>query len=170
MGACLTVTQRNGDCFEADLSEETLQKTTLGRLAAGSGLHLEPALLVGEPLDGHFVLGHVDCVGALLARPKDEGIWRFSVPPWMAPMLAPKGCIAVDGISLTVVDAFSDSFSVALIPETVSNTMLKDLSPGSKVNIEADPLGRYAVRFLSLSLKNEKLGKFASDGWGAVEG
>jgi riboflavin synthase len=111
----------------------------------------------------------VDCVGSLLDRPKDEGIWRFSMPPWLAPMVAPKGCVAVDGVSLTVVDVFGDSFSVALIPETIAGTLLKDLTVGCGVNIEADPIGRYAARFLSLNLKNERLGEFAANGWGAAE-
>lgn len=98
-GACLTVVARGDRCFEADLSEETLGRTTLGRLPQGAILHLEPSLRVGDPLDGHLVSGHVDGVGVLLERPEGEGLWRFSMPAILAPMLAPKGSVAVDGIS-----------------------------------------------------------------------
>jgi riboflavin synthase len=170
-GACLTSVAVDGRAFEADLSEETLAKTTLGRLPLGATLHLEPALRVGDPLDGHLVSGHVDGVGQLVARPQgehglEEGIWRFSLPPALAPMTAPKGSITVDGISLTVVDCGSDWFTVALIPETVRNTALKGLRPGDPVNLEADPIGRFVARALALRGSEDKLAKFAQGGWG----
>jgi len=170
-GACLTSVAVDGRAFEADLSEETLAKTTLGRLALGASLHLEPALRVGDPLDGHLVSGHVDGIGQLLARPLghgglDEGIWRFAMPAHLAPMTAPKGSVAVDGISLTVVDCGGDWFSVALIPETVKHTALKGLRPGDPVNLEADPIGRFVARALSLRGSDEKLARFAKGGWG----
>ncbi len=169
-GACLTSVAVDGRAFEADLSEETLTRTTLGRLLPGARLHLEPALRVGDPLDGHLVSGHVDGVGSLLARPHgerglDEGIWRFSLPAALAPMTAPKGSIAVDGISLTVVDCGSDWFSVALIPETVKRTALRGLRPGDAVNLEADPIGRFVARALALRGSDEKLARFAQGGW-----
>jgi riboflavin synthase len=165
-GACLTSVARDGRAFEADLSEETLEKTTLGRLALGARLHLEPALCVGEPLDGHLVSGHVDGLGSLLERPQGEGLWRFSMPIALAPMTAPKGSVALDGISLTVVDCGSDWFTVALIPETVAHTTLQDLRPGAAVNLEADPIGRYVARALSLRDSDQKLARFAQGGWG----
>lgn len=164
-GACLTSVAVDGRAWEADLSEETLQRTTLGRLALGVALHLEPALCVGDPLDGHLVAGHVDAVGQLLSRPKDEGIWRFSMPLELAPMTAPKGSVAVDGISLTVVDCGTDWFTVALIPETVKRTALAGMRPGDPVNLEADPLGRYVARALALRTSDEKLARFARGGW-----
>jgi len=164
-GACLTSVAVDGRAWEADLSEETLEKTTLGRLPLGSKLHLEPALRVGDPLDGHLVSGHVDGVGSLLERPQDEGLWRFSMPMSLAPMTAPKGSVAVDGISLTVVDCGSDWFTVSLIPETVTHTALKDLRPGAPVNLEADPIGRYVARALALRGSDEKLARFAQGGW-----
>jgi riboflavin synthase len=171
-GACLTSVAVDGRAWEADLSEETLAKTTLGHLVLGSVLHLEPALRVGDPLDGHLVSGHVDGIGQLVARPQGqggvaEGIWRFSMPAVLAPMTAPKGSIAVEGISLTVVDCGTDWFSVALIPETVRNTALNSMRPGDPVNLEADPVGRFVARALALRGSDEKLAKFAQGGWGA---
>ena len=169
-GVCLTSVAVDGRTWEADLSEETLEKTTLGRLALGAILHLEPALRVGDPLDGHLVSGHVDGVGQLLSRPQnggsvDEGIWRFSMPVALAPMTASKGSMAVDGISLTVVDCGTDWFTVALIPETVTRTALNGMRPGDPVNLEADPIGRYVARALAQRGSSEALAAFARDGW-----
>ncbi len=169
-GACLTSVAVDGRAWEADLSEETLAKSTLGRLALGANLHLEPALRVGDPLDGHLVSGHVDGVGQLLERPRtqgglDEGIWRFTLPPELAPMTAAKGSIAVDGISLTVVDCGRDWFTVALIPETVMRTALASLRPGDPVNLEADPIGRYVARALALRGTSDRLQAFVQHGW-----
>lgn len=166
-GACLTSVAVDNRAWEADLSEETLAKTTLGRLAPGAILHLEPALRVGDPLDGHLVSGHVDAVGHLLSRPDDEGVWRFSLPPELTPMTAPKGSVAVDGISLTVVDCGADWFTVALIPETVKRTALTGLRPGDPVNLEADPIGRYVARALALRGATDRLTDFAQRGWKA---
>jgi riboflavin synthase len=96
-----------------------------------------------------------------------EGFWRFRMPLELAPMTAPKGSIAVEGISLTVVDCGNDWFSVALIPETVRNTALNHMRPGDPVNLEADPIGRFVARALSLRGSDEKLSKFAQGGWNA---
>jgi riboflavin synthase len=169
-GACLTSVAVDGRCWEADLSEETLEKTTLGRLPLHAKLHLEPALRVGDPLDGHLMSGHVDGIGELLARPQgrggvDEGIWRFSMPADLAPMMAPKGSVALDGISLTVVDCGTDWFTVALIPETVTSTALNAMRSGDPVNLEADPIGRFVARTLALRGSEEKLARFARGGW-----
>jgi len=164
-GACLTAVTRDERSFEADLSEETLGKTTFGLLPLGAMLHLEPSLRVGEPLDGHLVSGHVDGIGQLLERPEGEGIWRFAMPANLAPMTAPKGSIAVDGISLTVVECGQDWFSVALIPETVRQTRLASMRPGTQVNLEADPIGRYVTRAMELRQRDATLSRFAQDGW-----
>lgn len=166
-GACLTAVARDAKAFEADLSEETLEKTTFGRLALGAMLHLEPALRVGEPLDGHLVSGHVDGVGRLAERPEGEGIWRFGMPPALAAMVAPKGSVAVDGISLTVVDCGQDWFTVALIPETVRRTRLEGARPGEAFNLEVDPIGRYVARTLELQGTRDRLRRFAREGWQA---
>ena len=165
-GACLTAVTRDGRSWEADLSTETLLKTTLGRLATGALLHLEPSLLVGDPLDGHLVAGHVDGVGRLLERTQGEGLWRFQMPAGLAPMTAAKGSVAVDGISLTVVDCGPDWFTVALIPETVRRTRLEAMQPGAEVNLEADPVGRFVARALELRSSEGRLAQFAQGGWG----
>ena len=112
----------------------------------------------------------MDGVGQLVARPQgqggvDEGIWRFSMAAALAPMAAPKGSIAVDGISLTVVDCGADWFTVALIPETVRRTALNTMRPGDSVNLEADPIGRFVARALALRGSDEKLARFAQGGW-----
>ena len=167
-GACLTVVDRGTGRFEADLSEETLRRTTLGSLPIGAILNLEPSLRVGDPLDGHLVAGHVDAVARLLTRPQDEGAWRFSLPQELAPMIASKGSVAVDGISLTVVDCGTDRFSVALIPETVRATRLRSLNAGDEVNLEVDPVGRYVARQLELRASGESLARFAQAGWQGV--
>jgi riboflavin synthase len=120
---------------------------------------------VGDPLDGLLVAGHVDGVGRLLERPQGEGIWRFSMPAALAPMTAPKGSVAVDGISLTVVDCGTDWFTVALIPETVRRTRLETMVCGEAVNLEADPVGRYVARALALRASGDKLQRFAEGGW-----
>ena len=164
-GTCQTVVIHDERHFETDLSEETLQKTTLGRLPMKSMLHLEPSLCVGDPIDGHLVSGHVDGVGQLLDRPKDEGLWRFSIPAALAPMIASKSSVTVDGISLTVVECGHDWFTVALIPETVRSTRLSGMRSGAEVNLEVDPIGRFVARHLALSNGDEKLRAFANRGW-----
>ncbi len=169
-GCCLTSVARDGEAWEAELSEETLARTTLGRLRTGALPHLEPSLRVGDPLDGHPVSGHVDAVGRLIDRPQDQGRWRFAMPAALAPMTAPKGSIAVDGISLTVVDCGADWFSVALIPETVKRTALASLKAGDPVNLEADPIGRYVARALAARASTRTLSAFAEKGWEALEG
>jgi riboflavin synthase len=165
MGACLTAIGRGSDYFEADLSLETLAKTTLGGLPIGAELNLEPSLLLGSPLDGHLVSGHVDAVGALIDRPDFEGVWRFSVPEALFPMLAPKGSVAIDGVSLTIADLSGGAMSVSLIPETLRCTALKNLRHGSPVNIEADPIGRYVAHVMTLNQTSKKLEDFAKNGW-----
>ncbi len=161
----MTVVEKNATAFFADLSHETLTKTTLGRLAFGEMLHLEPALRVGDPLDGHLVSGHVDGVGQLLSRESGTGLWWFGMPPELAPMMAPKGSVTVDGLSLTVVDCTSDRFSVALIPETVVSTRLKDMQIGCPVNLEGDPVGRFVARAMALRSSDDRLQAFARKGW-----
>ena len=165
-GACLTAVARDAQAWEADLSAETLACTTLGRLPQGALLHLEPALRMGDPVDGHQVSGHVDGLGSLLERPRGEGLWRFAMPPALAPMTAAKGSVAVDGISLTVVDCGSDWFTVALIPDTVRSTRLETLRSGEEVNLEVDPVGRFVARAMELQASAGKLARFAQGGWG----
>ena len=149
-GVCLTSTYVDKESWIAELSDETLQKTTLGTLRIGTSLHLEPSLRLGEPLDGHSVSGHVDGLGHVLERSDGEGLWKFSMPIFISAMTAPKGSITVDGISLTVVECGLDWFTVSLIPETLRQTALKDYRLNQQVNLEADPIGRYIAHALAM--------------------
>ncbi|MBN1394742.1 MAG: riboflavin synthase [Pirellulales bacterium] len=149
-GCCLTVIDRGDDTFAFEAGPETLKRTNLGGLKPGSPVNLERALAVGDRLGGHFVSGHIDGVGALLER-DDCGPWAtfwFSVPRALAVQMASKGSIAVDGVSLTIVDSEPDRFSVALIPYTLEVTTLGPLRPGGKVNLETDLLAKYAQRLV----------------------
>ncbi len=150
-GACLSVDAFDAGGFEVDASSETLARTTLGRLDAGSHVHLERALRAGDRLGGHMVTGHVDGVGSLVERrPVGECIWmQFRVPSELARFVAEKGSIAVDGVSLTVNAVKGDRFEVTLIPQTLEKTKLGTLSPGQPVNLEVDLVARYVARLVS---------------------
>jgi riboflavin synthase len=147
-GVCLTVRSITDRGFVADLSAETLERTSLGALRPGNAVNLERSLRVGDRISGHFVFGHVDGVGEIAALdPEGEGVrLRIAAPPALAPFLVDKGSIAVDGISLTMCGPAAGSFEVALIPHTIDVTNLKDRKPGDRVNLEADMLARYARR------------------------
>jgi riboflavin synthase len=156
-GCCLTVIETAGDTFAFQAGPETLARTNLGDLKAGSPVNLERALAVGERLGGHFVSGHIDGTGALLSR-QDEGDWStfwFSVPRLLAVQMASKGSIAVDGVSLTIVASQPDRFSVALIPYTLAVTTLGPLKVGDKVNLETDILAKYVQRLIESRNWNE---------------
>jgi riboflavin synthase len=150
-GACLTVTAVKGDGFTSDLSAETLDRTTLGRLRAGSRVNLERPLRLGDRLGGHLVTGHVDAIGEIAGRTLqgDGEFWRFRFPQDLAPLLVMKGSIAVDGISLTVAELSRDTFGVALIPHTLHHTTLGGKRVGDLVNLEADLLGKHVARLLA---------------------
>lgn len=163
-GACLTVVERGGGLVTFDAVPETLARTTLGGWRAGTRVNLERALALGERLGGHLVLGHVDAVGEVLARVVEGQGARLTVslPPAIAPLVAEKGSIAVDGVSLTVATAGRDRFEVALIPETLGRTTLGEAGPGTKVNLEADVLARHVARLRDLA----PLGAGDLAGWG----
>lgn len=149
-GCCLTVIAVDGDTMAFQAGPETLSRTNLGELRPGSLVNLERALAVGDRLGGHFVSGHIDGVGTLLSR-KDHGDWSFfwfQVPKQLSRHMAPKGSIAVDGVSLTIVDSEPERFSVALIPYTLAVTTLGPLKVGEKVNLETDILAKYVERLL----------------------
>ncbi len=150
-GACLTLVAWEGPCFLADLSTETLQRTTFGSLRAGDRVNLERPLTLGAMLGGHLVTGHVDGVGTVTAvRSEGDGkVLRLRAPAGLAPLLVYKGSIAVDGVSLTVADLAEEEFSVALIPYTLQHTTLGERRPGDAVNLEADLLGKYVARLLT---------------------
>jgi riboflavin synthase len=149
-GACLTVVSVGRDGFVVDVMPETLSRSTLGQAGPGTRVNLERSLAFGDRLGGHLVLGHVDAVSTVVdVRP--EGIaWRvrMSLPESISACVAPKGSIAIDGISLTVIDVGEDSFSVGVIPHTLQETTLGGVRAGQHVNLEADVLARYVVRTL----------------------
>jgi riboflavin synthase len=150
-GVCLTALPADGHAFFADLSEETLQRTTLGELVVGRSVNLERALMVGDRLGGHIVQGHVDAVGSLvaLAPQGDFAMYRWTYPEEFAGLVVPKGSIAVNGISLTIVDPEEGSFGAALIPETLTRTGLGEARIGSRVNLEFDIMAKFARQLLA---------------------
>jgi len=150
-GACLTATRIDGARFAADVSNETLAKTTLGALVPGSRVNLEKALRAGQALGGHYVTGHVDGVGRVVETRDDGRSWRvtFAVPAALARYVAPKGSITVEGVSLTVNEVDGDRFGVNLIPHTRAVTTLGELAAGSPVNLEIDVIARYVERLLA---------------------
>lgn len=147
-GCCLTVVEVEGDVMAFEAGPETLARTNLGDLKAGSRVNLERALRVGDRLGGHFVSGHIDATGTLLER-NDQGQWSFfsfAIPKPLSVQMASKGSIAVDGVSLTIVDSEPERFSVALIPYTLAVTTLGPLEVGGRVNLETDILAKYVQR------------------------
>ena len=149
-GCCLTVVKRDKQLLTFDAGEETLSRTNLQRLVKGSKVNLERSLKVGDRLGGHFVTGHIDATGTLIKR-RDDGEWSnltFRIPGRISKQLASKGSIAVDGVSLTLVNVELDRFSVALIPHTLSQTTLGALDIGNIVNLETDLLAKYVERQL----------------------
>ncbi len=149
-GVCLTVREITTSGFIADLSTETLTRSTLAGLVAGARLNLERSLRVGDRISGHFVFGHVDTVGRIVSlEPEGEGQrLTISHPADFGRYVADKGSVAIDGISLTVCDPSHDQFSIAVIPHTLEATTLGDRRTGDSVNLEADMLARYARRAL----------------------
>lgn len=153
-GVCLTATSVGSDFFVCDISPETLQRSAFKKTPRGAGINLERALLVGDRLGGHFVLGHVDDIGRLAGKtPAGEGYeMLFDLPQKLERYLVHKGSIAVNGISLTVASLGKGSFSVAVIPQTYRSTNLSQLVIGDSVNLEVDILGKYFERFYQLGL------------------
>ena len=149
-GVCLTVAGLSGTRASFDAIGETLARTALARLAEGQQVNVERSLRLGDRLGGHFVAGHVDAVGALRSKDErpDQTLLRVAVAPALTRLLAAKGSVAVDGISLTLVDVASDSFAVALIPYPLRETTLGFKSVGDPVNVEVDLLARYVARLL----------------------
>ena len=144
-GVCLTVLPERDGSLVMDLSDETLARTTLGALTKGARVNVERPLAVGDRLGGHIVQGHVDCVGSLVSiAPQDDfAVHRWSFPGEFAELVVSKGSIAVDGVSLTIVDPDRKSFAAALIPETLRRTNLGDAKTGDRVNLEFDMIAKY---------------------------
>ncbi len=153
-GVCLTAVAVNEEDFVVQISPETLSRTTLGDLRPGHAVNLERAMSAGGRFGGHFVQGHVDGVGQV-TKVETQGefaVWEFQAPNEVARYLTPKGSIAVDGISLTIVEPVGDTFSVALIPATLEKTTLKAKRPGHPVNLEADMISKQIYQFLKNSM------------------
>ena len=158
-GVCQTVVALGDKTFDVDTIEETLKKTTLGFFAAGFPVNLERALRPSDRLGGHFMQGHVDCVGTVLGVYDLGGSReiRIGFPEEFQPFIVPVGSIAIDGISLTVANIKENSFTVAIIPYTFENTTINNLKEGDRVNLEFDILGKYIARQQEL-LKNSEGG------------
>ena len=154
-GVCLTVVAIGGKRLAFEAVPETLGRTSLGRLAAGSAVNLEPSLRAGDALGGHFVQGHVDAVGTVRSvEPEGEGrrIW-IDAPTDLLRYVVEKGSITVEGASLTVAGLDATGFAVALIPHTLAVTTLGALAPGDSVNLEVDVLAKYVERLLGATLQ-----------------
>jgi riboflavin synthase len=149
-GACLTVERLTATGFVAFASPETLKRTTLSEVRAGRSVNLERALRLGDRLGGHLVAGHVDATGVLRGLEPFEGGWvlRVEAPREIIEVSVPKGSIAVDGISLTLVDLSEEGFTVSVIPETYRATTLRLKRVGDRVNLESDLMGKYVARCL----------------------
>lgn len=162
-GVCLTVLDKGwsdgNDWFTAEISDETLSKTTLKNWKIGSKINLERALKVGDELGGHFVTGHVDGVSKLLRyeRVKDSLVLEFEIPGGLHQFIARKGSVTLDGTSLTVNNVYDNSFEINVISHTQKQTTLGDLQIGDKVNLEIDPIARYIERYNSANRSNLKM-------------
>ena len=149
-GVCLTVVAIDGDVYQVTAIAETLAKTHLGSLQVGDAVNLERGMLLNTRLDGHIVQGHTDQTGTCSAIQEEAGSTRFTFEydPSTGNVVIEKGSITVNGVSLTVVDATRDSFSVAVIPYTLAHTNLQHLQIGSIVNLEFDVIGKYVARLM----------------------
>jgi riboflavin synthase len=150
-GVCLTVLPESDGALIADLSDETLSRTTLGSLGTGIRVNVERALALGDRMGGHIVQGHVDAVGTLMSITSegDFAIYRWSFPTEYTPLIVSKGSITVDGVSLTVVDPERESFGAALIPETLRRTNLGTARIGDRVNLELDMIAKYVQKLVA---------------------
>jgi len=150
-GACSTVVRSDSRSFSVEIMEEPRIRTKLGSLRSGSRVNLERAMRLDSRLDGHIVSGHIDglaYVSKIEISPKTRKYY-FEAPPELLSGIVPKGSVAIDGISLTVIDVDAESFSVGIIPTTISDTTLSELKEGDAVNIETDMIGKYITKFLN---------------------
>ena len=154
-GVCLTVVAVEDSRLAFDAVPETLRRTSLGSLAAGAGVNLEPALAAGEPMGGHVVQGHVDGVGRVVSlEPEGEGArLTIAAEPDLLRYCVEKGSIAVEGVSLTIAALLGDGFEIALVPHTLAATTLGGLRSGDPVNLEADVLAKYVERLLGATIR-----------------
>ncbi|MEO1942243.1 MAG: riboflavin synthase [Campylobacterales bacterium] len=165
-GACLTAVEVGNGWFKVELSAETRRRIAIENFKMGARVHLEPALKMGETLDGHLVQGHIDGIGVVREiAPAREGGYRLTIEPPknLLPLLPPKGSVAVDGVSLTIATVGEREFEVAVIPLTFKTTLIGEYRPGRRVNIETDLLARYIAHYL------ERRGEFSSRGRGSPQ-
>lgn len=151
-GCCLTVVANGDDWWEADVSEETLARTSLRGISAGAPVNLERAVRLADRLGGHLVQGHVDAVGTVVDPVPDL---RIRVPKQLLKYMVEKGSVTVDGVSLTIVQPLDDGFTVAIIPHTAAVTTLGTKRPGDPVNIEVDVMAKYVERLLTAHLPED---------------
>jgi len=159
-GVCLTVTKTYPDGFEVELSPETQRIIPLENYTPGKYVHIEPALRFGDRIDGHLIQGHVDAIGEILEIKKNKNSYDVIIKtdPSIIKYIAPKGSIAIDGVSLTVNEVFSDRFRLTIIPHTFQNTLFKYYKVHQKVNIETDMFARYIYHMLKKTSDiNEKI-------------
>ena len=149
-GACMTIANFDAESFVVQVSPESFDRTTLGKLKAGDAVNLERAMVLGDRFGGHVVQGHVDGVGRIegVEKQGEFTVWTFWAPPEVAPYLIPKGSVTIDGISLTVVSPSAETFSVAVIPTTLQETKLGSKRAGEAVNMEADVFGKHIYHYL----------------------
>jgi riboflavin synthase len=168
-GACQTVIKVGSNSFSVETVEETLKRTNLGELRPQDQVNLERPLRFSDRLSGHILTGHVDCKGRIKSVNPREGSWtlEFSLPATYLAYIVEKGSVGVDGISLTVVDVFKDSFSVSVIPFTLAYTNLSKKREGDSVNIEVDLLGKFVKKFLDMKSSKEVIseGFLREKGW-----
>jgi riboflavin synthase len=151
-GVCLTVVKLDGEKYTVTAIEETLQKTNLNELKFGQHVNLERCMKLGDRLDGHIVQGHVDQIGIVTKIDKLEGSWKYSIEydRSLSNITVSKGSITINGVSLTVVDSFENSFTVHIIPYTFEHTNFNDFEIGTKVNLEFDIVGKYLTKLHSM--------------------
>lgn len=164
-GTCLTVTQNSAGILKFDVSKETLQKTNIGNLKSNDRVNLERALKANQRLGGHFVAGHIDCTTKIRRKEKLQETIKieFGMYPEISKYIVSKGSITVDGISLTVAEVFKDSFTVYIIPYTLTNTTLGFKKEGGTVNIELDILAKYVDKSLSANEKSNITKEFLTE-------
>ncbi len=166
-GTCLTAVTIDGSRLGFDLSHETLASSNLGELKAGDRVNLEPALRLDTRLGGHFVTGHIDGVGTIRRKERLGDVWRIEIAtgPQICSQLVEKGSVAVDGISLTVVDVMRDGFTLVIIPHTADVTTIGFKKAGDRVNVEVDILGKYVAKFLGRSKDTNLMQTLADNGF-----
>jgi len=157
-GVCLTLTKKDKDILHFDVMEETVKRSSLASISKGMFVNLEDSLRAGSAIGGHFVLGHVDCVGRIRSIDKGDGSWKIDIgmPEGYSALVVEKGSVSIDGISLTISKVGKGSFNIHIIPHTMKITTLSSKHQGDEVNLEFDILGKYVLR--SIEVKPQRHG------------